>query len=91
MNFPCTACGCCCRRVHLDPSWPRGLLKPDGSCVHLLPDDRCRIYEARPPVCRIGHGLAASGLTEGEYLRATAALCNQWQDEDGIEGKKVAL
>lgn len=27
-------------------------LRPDGTCVHLSPDDACTIYDARPAACR---------------------------------------
>lgn len=85
MTFPCTKCGACCRRA-----WAaRGALplKPDGSCAHLLPDWTCAIYETRPEICRVGASLPFLGLTPDEYMRATATMCNHWQEQDGMEKK----
>lgn len=52
-KFPCTACGQCCRHVHLS-ELTRDLDRGDGICAHF--DDStnlCSIYESRPDVCRV--------------------------------------
>lgn len=50
MNFPCKACGACCRNIGALPSLDRG----DGICQHYDEASRlCKVYEDRPLVCRI--------------------------------------
>ena len=49
--FDCKQCGACCK--HLDivdylPDHNRG----DGVCKYLQADNKCSIYNDRPPVCR---------------------------------------
>ncbi|HCK08864.1 MAG: zinc/iron-chelating domain-containing protein [Gemmatimonadetes bacterium] len=44
----CTQCGACCVAPEIT-----SLGKPAGErCRHLLPNNRCEIYERRPLVCR---------------------------------------
>lgn len=51
--FPCTACGQCCRHVHLSQKTAY-LDRGDGVCRHLDDDsDLCTIYENRPLICQI--------------------------------------
>lgn len=88
MAFPCTACGACCRRVGAIPGFPEPV-RSDGSCSHLTADNRCAIYERRPPICRVDQTLAtltARGLplTREAWYRDNAELCNRWQAEDGM-------
>ena len=44
----CFICGLCCTALSIS-----SLNKEAGvPCVHLLPDNKCDIYETRPQVCR---------------------------------------
>lgn len=50
MNYPCKACGACCRKVSSLPTLDRG----DGVCQHYDDATRlCKVYDDRPLVCRI--------------------------------------
>lgn len=82
MDFPCSSCGACCRRVRsIAPTWPT---TPDGACIHLTKDNRCAIYETRPLICRI-RDLRPSWITVKEWHAANAAGCNRMQEEDGLD------
>ncbi|OBX50248.1 YkgJ family cysteine cluster protein [Moraxella nonliquefaciens] len=51
--FPCTACGLCCRRVHMSDVTAY-LDRGDGICRHLdIKTNLCDIYDTRPLVCRV--------------------------------------
>lgn len=53
MDFPCTACGKCCRLVGINEK-TAFLNRGDGICRYF--DERtnlCTIYESRPLVCRV--------------------------------------
>lgn len=85
MAFNCTQCGACCRRAFLLPGFPYPL-NPDGSCSKLV-GNLCSIYETRPDICRYGHSRAELGLSEDEYARLTARVCNRLQIADGMPEK----
>lgn len=82
MKFPCTRCGACCRRAFLVPGFPLPI-RPDGACSKLV-GNLCSIYDERPEMCRHGHSLDKMGMTRDEYDRLTAAICNRWQEADGM-------
>ena len=82
--FPCSSCGACCRRVGYAPQFPRELVRPDGSCVNLN-GNLCDIYAERPDVCRVDKMIETHDLDRSEAYAATARLCNQWMEEDGVE------
>ena len=91
MNFPCTSCGSCCRRVFLVNFFPKEWIKKDGSCIHLDENNLCKIYDTRPDYCRVGHKLKESGLTKEEYFKKTAMICNHYMQQDGIKDKFIPL
>lgn len=90
-TFPCTSCGACCRRVHLIPDWPRKMLKSDGSCAHLTADNKCDIYETRPPVCRVDYMIGLLGIDRTLGYKLNAELCNKWMEEDGMSELRITL
>ncbi len=53
-NILCKSCGACCIAPSISsalPGMPGG--KAAGvRCVNLYPDNTCRVYAERPPVCR---------------------------------------
>jgi len=70
-------CGACCIASSISspiPDMPNG--KPAGvRCVQLTPDNRCRIYDTRPDVCRrLRPSREMCGETMGDALRYLSAL-----------------
>ena len=66
MEFECTACGLCCKKIGLIMQRPAPYewmqpakdafpykANPDGSCEKLI-DNRCSVYDDRPLMCDIG-------------------------------------
>ena len=52
-SFPCTACGKCCRNVHLSEQTAY-LNRGDGICRYFDTETNlCKIYENRPLICRV--------------------------------------
>ncbi|UOP04516.1 YkgJ family cysteine cluster protein [Conchiformibius kuhniae] len=83
--FPCTACGLCCRRVHLSDktAW---LNRGDGVCRHLDGQTNlCRIYAQRPLVCRVEdyyHAHFAEQFDWEEFVKINVAICELFQREN---------
>lgn len=72
-----SGCGACCIAVSISsplPGMPHG--KPAGvRCVQLTADNRCRIYAARPKVCRrLRPSREMCGVTREDALRYLVAL-----------------
>ena len=62
-SFPCTQCGACCKIVWSNKYFrDRGMLKADGSCIHLQPNNTCEIYDDRPECCNFNQIYRESGL-----------------------------
>lgn len=57
--FACEKCGACCKHLDIAKLLPAEFDRGDGQCIHLLPTNRCAIYNNRPDICR------------GEYLYHT--------------------
>jgi Fe-S-cluster containining protein len=67
------------------------MIREDGSCVHLLEDSTCSIYESRPWFCRVDECIDTLGMPKDYGYRKTADVCNALMMHDGIEGKFVQL
>lgn len=96
-KFPCTSCGCCCRRIGKTVEKAKFLsgelafpFKWDetGKCEMLTDDNRCRVYDTRPLVCRIEEMYKYFGsYSREEFYKMNIAACNQMMDEDGVDKK----
>lgn len=100
MTFPCTSCGCCCKRINqvtkIFEDFPKGhpLYFPhswdeSGKCEHLQDDNRCGIYQERPLICRVDdladiYEKQDPELGRKGFIKANIKACNQMMDEDGI-------
>lgn len=84
--FPCTRCGCCCRRVGGIPDFPEPI-REDGSCSHLTPNNECAIYDTRPLICRIDDLYLAKAetapMSHARWRRLNILACNEMMDDDG--------
>ena len=93
-SFPCSGCGACCRRVYAFSKEELGewglSTKKDGSCINLLDDNSCAIYETRPDICRVDVQAQNSGIDIKSYFTENIRICNQWMDEDGMSHLKIS-
>lgn len=80
MSFPCTACGKCCRNVHLSKQTSY-LSRGDGVCIHFNEHTNlCNIYQTRPLVCRVEEYYKAylSHIYEwDEFVKLNIAICEK--------------
>lgn len=99
MDFPCTGCGECCKRVgavlanHTLDNTPIGkLLKifpystnEQGHC-EMLVNDRCSVYENRPLICNVRRMTEVfySDDPAGHYLDS-AESCNRMIEEADLD------
>lgn len=84
--FPCTKCGCCCKR--LGKAIKEGIgfpyrAKENGEC-EMLEDNKCKVYDTRPDICNVDKVIELIGLDRNEYYKEGIYACNKMMDEDGI-------
>lgn len=94
--FPCTKCGACCRKIS---SFIKALPEqfsndPDflfpyqwdenGVCENLLPDNSCKVYDARPLVCNIEKFINKFSLPADEFYKQNAVVCNTLMDWENL-------
>lgn len=97
MSFPCTKCGCCCKRVARAVPILRaqGITKghplhfpysweESGTCEKLI-DNQCSVYENRPLICNIDKLTTYLDLPPESRYPINARACNQMMDEDSID------
>lgn len=85
-KFQCSSCGACCRRAGQMGLMPQ---REDGACIHLSDDNKCKIYETRPDICRV-HVMAERNkttlnMTTIEYFKWSNSFCNTWIKEDDMD------
>lgn len=97
MEFPCTGCGECCRRIQtiLEANHEHPVMREivsrfpyktqkDGSCEMLMEDGRCSVYDHRPLLCDVKKGGMVLGVNEEVWFRVNAEACNQMIREVGL-------
>jgi uncharacterized protein len=85
--FPCTQCGCCCKRVGLLPKgnefdFPYRA-KENGECEMLF-ENKCKVYDNRPTICNVDELIKILKVDKSQYYKESIIACNQMMDEDGI-------
>jgi len=85
--FPCTQCGCCCRKVGLIPKennlgFPYRA-KENGEC-EMLKDNKCVVYNERPIICNIDRLIKVLKVNKSQYYKESIDACNKMMDEDEI-------
>lgn len=78
-KFNCSKCGACCKLIP-DPvlkiyGLPRS---KNGGCGHLLADNSCSIYDARPDVCNVKimwDKNYSKTVTWDDYKKISEELC----------------
>lgn len=80
--FPCTACGQCCRNVHLSPL-TEYLSRGDGVCRYLDEQTNlCSIYEERPLICNVENFFKLflkDKISWANYVRQNLDFCQALQ------------
>ena len=95
MNFPCTGCGCCCKRINLAVAFegfkPKGhplhfpySWSQEGVCEMLTPDNKCRVYDCRPLICNIEKYAEYLGVDLEHFFKLNADACNRLMDLDNV-------
>jgi Fe-S-cluster containining protein len=87
--FPCTQCGCCCRRVgalkKIGVEFPYNVDK-NGVC-EMLNDNKWQVYENRPTICNIEKYAEQNGIDKELFFQLNIEKCNLMMDEDNIKLK----
>ncbi|WP_072983266.1 YkgJ family cysteine cluster protein [Megasphaera elsdenii] len=79
--YPCQQCGSCCRHVDVIEEmkkYDRG----DGVCLHLNKNNKCNIYNHRPPLCN-GQWVYEhyySDMTVADFHRMVKKFCKKIQE-----------
>lgn len=80
IEFPCTACGQCCRLVYLNEQTAY-LNRGDGVCRHFDEQHNlCSIYENRPLVCNIKQYYRthlSDDVTWNDFVKINWEICEQ--------------
>lgn len=88
MNFPCTGCGCCCKRVGLvkkflsEEEFPYNA-DENGICEKFI-DNKCSVYNERPDICNIYKMAIKLNIDVKYYYNQNIKQCNSFMDEDNI-------
>jgi hypothetical protein len=98
MDFPCTGCSECCKRVQsvLETKFDHPVMnelvrrfpyqtKEDGSCEMLTVEGRCSVYESRPLLCNVKLGAQLLQIDEMEWYRMNQLGCNSMIREAGLD------
>jgi Fe-S-cluster containining protein len=96
ITFPCTGCGCCCKRINIAvQNYPQ--LNPEhplyfpyswnetGRCENLTPDNKCAVYEHRPLLCDIERFAAYFNLDKAKFFAKNIKTCNLLMDVDNVD------
>ena len=86
--FPCTACGLCCQNISGIEEL-KGYDIGNGVCRYFnSKEKKCTIYENRPEICSVDkmfEKLYYKEFTQKIFYQANAKVCNQLQEEYGLD------
>jgi Fe-S-cluster containining protein len=85
--YPCTKCGCCCRKVGLlfndnQLGFPYRA-KENGEC-EMLENNKCKVYDNRPTICNIDKIIEILRVDKEEYYKKNIQACNKIMDDENI-------
>ena len=95
-KFPCTGCGCCCKRIHkvrasieLLPDQIREDFRfpykdINNVCEKLTEDNQCSVYENRPLICDFEKIKKYFDVSDDTFNQMIVPSCNEMMDEDNI-------
>ena len=97
--YPCTKCGCCCKRVGLAAKLVEGTefefpfgWDDTGKCEKLGIDDLCTVYDDRPIICNIDKLMSVLDVNKDEYYKLNIESCNKMMDDLGVaESKRITI
>lgn len=85
--FPCTKCGCCCKRIGHVIKIAKGSFpyKADenGAC-EMLENNKCKVYDHRPDLCNIDKMATLCGFDKEVFYVENIKACNEMMDQDNI-------
>ena len=95
MDFPCTGCGACCKRIEKAVNYVKQFNKKEldfpyswdenGACEKLGDDGKCGVYDDRPTLCRVDEMEKYFDMSREEYFDWNINSCNQMIEEDGLK------
>ena len=76
--YPCKRCGSCCRHVDLITEM-KHFDRGDGVCKYLMPENLCKIYADRPPLCNGEYVYKRffSDMTTEDFHKIISLLCKR--------------
>ena len=95
-TFPCTMCGCCCKRVGNivhnfglkekkdNPYYFPYDYDEKGVCEKLGSDNKCTVYDSRPLLCNIDAIVEFQMVDKKKFYMQNALACNKMMDEDNV-------
>ena len=102
-TFPCTKCGCCCRRVDVavnlfnaKSEWMKDGDYPiyfpynwdeTGKCEMLKKNNTCQVYKNRPLICDVEKMANYLTIPKKLFFEQNIEACNKLMDEDNIPEK----
>lgn len=95
MKFPCSGCGCCCKRIKSvvevlklkdinSPLYFPYAWNSKGVCNNLDKQNKCKVYENRPLICNIEKLTEFLGYDKLSFYQENISACNKMMDEDNI-------
>lgn len=93
-KFNCTGCGACCKVLpDLFLEHFKMPKSPNGGCGHLLPDNKCAVYDNRPWICDVRKVWEVIGKVSWEEYKAQSyQACEILQKTLGVDthGNRLA-
>lgn len=95
MEFNCSGCGACCKRIGLlkdkfkEFNFPYKV-NEKGWCEMLDENNKCKVYENRPQICNVDKMYSVfmkMGMTKKEYYVENTKMCNLYIREDKSDEK----
>ena len=95
MSFPCTGCGCCCKRIksavkHYNVTDKKHPLyfpytwDENGVCENLTEDNKCKVYDNRPLLCNVDKFAEYINYNKKEFYKSNIRACNYMMDLDNV-------
>lgn len=96
MEFNCSSCGACCKRIGALKDKFKELNFPydvneKGWCTMLDENNKCKVYNNRPDICSMEKMFYSvfqkSGMTKKQTYLENTKMCNQYIKEDKLDDK----